>query len=253
MRLMPEPDELLRELAVLATGLLGAVTPAGLDEAAHAVTAIAQHYFGAAACSVAQLDEETDELVYVAASGAGADAVVGVRLPVGRGIGGWVAQSGQPIAVSDVARDARFARDIAESTSYVPSAMLVVPIESDERLLGVFSILDRDDTRAGAARDLDLAAMFAAQAAVALQAAATFAGAGQALLGALAVAAGDNTPLADALDAAATARDDELAEFASVLAQFQRSTPQQRAFALRLLRDVLTFVNRTGGSSSPSR
>ncbi|HLY33719.1 MAG TPA: GAF domain-containing protein, partial [Jatrophihabitantaceae bacterium] len=141
-----------------------------------------------------------------------------------------------------------------ESTSYVPAAMLAVPIEANDQLIGVLSVLDRDEARQGAGRDLEMAAAFAAQAAVALQASATFTGAGRVLLAALASAAGSNSSLADALEAASSATDDELAQFAAVLAQFQRSTPQQRAFALQLLRDVLAFVNRTGGgTSSPSR
>jgi GAF domain-containing protein len=182
--------------------------------------------------------------------------VVGIRLPVGRGIAGWVAQSGQPIAVSDLSRDTRFARDVAESTSYVPTAILAVPIETDDELIGVLSVLDRDDTRPGAARDLDAATLFAAQAATAMQASTAFADAGRVLLRALASAAGSNSGLADALAAAPSARagDAELAEFAAVLAEFRQGNAEQRAFALRLVRDVLAFVNRSGGGrSSPSR
>src|SRR5690348_15032043 len=191
----------LRELATLAAELADTVTPSAVKDGPRAITAVAQQFFAAAACSIAELDDEADELVYIAASGAGADAVVGIRLPIGRGIAGWVAQSGQPIAVSDLSRDTRFARDVAESTSYVPQALLAVPIETEDRLLGVLSVLDRDDTRPGAARDLDAATLFAAQAAVAMQASAAFADAGRVLLTALADAAGSNSGLADALAA----------------------------------------------------
>jgi GAF domain-containing protein len=254
---MSEPGaaETLRELASLASQLAGTVAPPALKDGPRAITAVAQTFFGAAACSIAEFDEDAEELVYVAASGAGADAIVGVRLPIGRGIAGWVAQSGQPMAVSDLARDTRFARDVAESTSYVPTAILAVPIETDDRLLGVLSVLDRDDTRPGAARDLDAATLFAAQAAVAMQASAAFADAGRVLLTALAGAAGENSGLAEALSAVpgGTADDAQLAEFAAVLAEFRRCSQEQRAFGLRLMREVLAFVNRAGGGrSSPS-
>ncbi|MDT4915435.1 MAG: hypothetical protein QOI15_2073 [Pseudonocardiales bacterium] len=255
---MTEPGaaDALRELAALAGQLAETVAPPALKDAPRTITAVAQLYFGAAACSIAALDDEAEELVYIASSGAGADAVVGIRLPVGRGIAGWVAQSGQPIAVSDLSRDVRFARDVAESTSYVPTAILAVPIETDDELIGVLSVLDRDDARPGAARDLDVATMFAAQAATAMQASTAFTDAGRVLLTALAAAAGNNTGLAEALAAAPRTgeSDAELAEFAAVLAEFRRSNPEQRAFALRLLRDVLAFVHRPGGGrSSPSR
>lgn len=125
----------------------------------------AREAFGAAACSLATLDEDTGDLTYVAASGAGADRIVGVRLPVTRGIAGWVAVSGQPLAVSDLAGDRRFARDVAEATAYVPDALLVVPIPGPDAVLGVLSILDRNTARPGAERDLERAAGFAARAA----------------------------------------------------------------------------------------
>ena len=101
--------------------------------------------FGAAACSVALVDDEGEQLRYVAADGAGADEIVGVSLPVGRGIAGWAAMSGQPIAVRDVATDARFARDIAESTNYVPEVILAAPlVSSGGEVVGVVSVLDPD-------------------------------------------------------------------------------------------------------------
>jgi GAF domain-containing protein len=248
-------SELLRELATLANGLASTAAPAGLQQAPQAVTAVAQRFFGAAACSIAELDDEADELVYVAASGAGADAIIDVRLPIGRGVAGWVAQSGQPIAISDLSRDVRFARDVAESTSYVPTALLAVPIEAGDRLLGVLSVLDRDEARPGAAQDLESATLFAVQAAGALQARAAFADAGRLLLGALADAAASGSPLAAALSAhrASPADDPDLAAFAAALAGFQRCGPAERTFALQLVRDVLAFVNRGGGRSSASR
>ena len=128
----------------------------------------AHEAFGAAACSIAVLDEDEGELVYRAASGTGAEAILGVRLPLTRGIAGWVAMSGQPLAVSDLATDNRFAHDVAESTAYVPRTLLATPIMGPEGVLGVLSILDRDDARAEADRDLHLAASFAARAAATL-------------------------------------------------------------------------------------
>jgi signal transduction protein with GAF and PtsI domain len=106
-------------------------------------TAAIRMLFGAAACSVALVDQVGDHLVYTAASGEGSDAIVGVVLPVGRGIAGWSAMSGQPIAIADVRDDPRFARDVAEATSYVPSSLMAAPLfRPDGEVLGVLSVLD---------------------------------------------------------------------------------------------------------------
>jgi signal transduction protein with GAF and PtsI domain len=113
--------------------------------------------FGAAACSCALATEDGTELEFVAADGAGAEAIVGVRLPVSRGIAGFVAIAGQPIAIADVAADQRFARDVAESTEYVPSAILAAPLFDEAgETIGVLEVLDPvrpdGDSRLGAQR-----------------------------------------------------------------------------------------------------
>jgi GAF domain-containing protein len=106
------------------------------------LAALGRALFGAAACSVALLDADETHLTYVAASGAGGDRIVGQRLPVSRGIAGWVVSSGQPIGVDDVRRDPRFDSAVAESTGYVPRSILAVPIEGDGDTVGVIQVLD---------------------------------------------------------------------------------------------------------------
>lgn len=99
--------------------------------------------FGAAACSCALVDDDGTRLVYVAADGQGSRDIVGVSLPVGRGIAGWAAMSGQPIALRDVRADPRFARDVAEATRYVPTSMMAAPMfDAVGETLGVISVLD---------------------------------------------------------------------------------------------------------------
>ena len=127
------PDELLLQLGELATSLGPAVRPAGSDELLRSLTETARQLFGAAACSLALLSEDESELVYTVAAGQGADDVTGMRIPVSQGIAGWVVQSGQPIAVSDVASDPRFAKEQAEQTGYIPQAILAVPVETPAR------------------------------------------------------------------------------------------------------------------------
>jgi signal transduction protein with GAF and PtsI domain len=118
-------------------------TPVGtLVELLRSLTALAMALFDAAACSVALLDADETHLTFVAASGAGAGQIVGLRLPVNRGIAGWVVSAGQPIGIEDVRSDARFELDVAMSTGYVPTSILAVPIEGAGDTLGVIQLLD---------------------------------------------------------------------------------------------------------------
>jgi GAF domain-containing protein len=240
------PDELLRELGDLATALGPAVRPAGTDELLRSLTETARRLFGAAACSLALLSEDESELVYTVAAGEGADDVTGMRIPASQGIAGWVVQSGQPIAVSDVTSDPRFARDTAERTGYVPRAILAVPVETPQRMLGVISLLDRDARRPGAEQDMALLSLFADQAALALASVEAFGELGRVLLGALASATAGQE-LAAALRQAATdlpGADADLAALAATFAALARRGDAERQLALAVLADVGRYVER---------
>ncbi|MFF9685779.1 GAF domain-containing protein [Streptomyces sp. NPDC014623] len=147
--------------------------PAPGDAARHellqSVVDVARAIFGAAASSVCLLDEEADELVFQAVSGEGEEFLVGRRFPAGRGIAGWVATSGEPVVVDDLSRNSSFDRSLAESTEYVPDALMAAPLISDARVLGVLEVLDPSPQARSGVRELDLLAMFARQAAAALR------------------------------------------------------------------------------------
>jgi predicted Ser/Thr protein kinase len=117
--------------------------------------------FEAAAASLAVVERATGELVYRAAWGAGAEEVVGVRLPQGSGISGAVVAEREGIAVPNCREDPRFAVRIAEGTGYVPYTMLVVPLVRDGEAIGALSVLDRRDGRPYGAADLERAQLFA--------------------------------------------------------------------------------------------
>jgi hypothetical protein len=66
--------------------------------------------------------------------------------------------------VSDLASDPRHAADVAASTAFIPSTLLVVPVVGDDGVLAVLSVLDRDTSRPTAQRDLELGASYASRA-----------------------------------------------------------------------------------------
>ena len=242
------PDELLRDLGELATSLGPAIRPAGADDLLRALTETARQLFGAVACSLALLSEDESELLYTVAAGEGASDVTGMRIPATQGIAGWVVQSGQPIAITDVAGDPRFAREQAERTGYVPRAILAVPVETPQRLLGVITLLDRDSRRPGAEQDMALLSLFADQAALALASMEQFSVLGRVLLSALADAAASPSAggdLADALRGAAArlpGADADLAALAATFAALARRGAAERRLALAVLREVGAYA-----------
>lgn len=229
------------DLAALAANLGPLVAPASFAELLNSITEVARRLFDAAACSIALIDEEEEELVFYVTAGAGADEVLGVRVPLGQGIAGYVASTGQAIAIEDVSNDPRFARDVAESTGYVPRSILATPLDTGEGTIGVIEVLDRDASGAG---DLELLSVFAHQAALAIEGSKVFADLGRVLFQAAARTT-DDKDLHDALvDIAASAPgpDADLADLAACFAALSELGERERHAATRLLRDFTDYA-----------
>lgn len=126
--------------------------------------------FQAEAASIALYDAATDRLVFRIAAGEQGQGVVGLSVPPSQGLVGYVYTTGQALALSDVARDKRFGRAFAESTSYVPRSIVAVPLVDEHGTIGVLEVLDKRDELAFNLRDIELASVFARQAAVAISA-----------------------------------------------------------------------------------
>ena len=126
--------------------------------------------FDAEAASIALYDSATDRLVFRVAAGEQGQGVVGLSVPPTQGLVGYVYQTGQAIALSDVEKDSRFGRAFAQSTGYVPRSIVAVPLLDDGGTIGVLEVLDKRASAAFSLRDVELASVFARQAAVAIRA-----------------------------------------------------------------------------------
>ena len=221
-----------------------AVRPATLEtELGRAVASVRQLY-EAAACSVALLDAGGSQLRFRAADGAGAEAIVGVTLPLGRGVAGWVAMTAQAIAVTDVQRDPRFAQDVAEATSYVPQSLIAVPLVDDVgSVSGVLEVLDPRHEEVHTGRDLDVLALIGTQLATVVRLCRMYDAFGETLVRALADGP-DEASFVVALEALARERpaDDGLTVLADTFRELAQSGPDAATLAQRVLAEVLVFV-----------
>jgi GAF domain-containing protein len=154
------------------TDLNAAVAAAALGSAERfrallrSVGEVARAIFAAKASSILLLDEEANELVFEAVVGEGEESLLGRRFPAGTGIAGWVLATRTPLVIEDVARDPRFAKNVAEDTGYVPQGLMAVPLLHDEQAVGVLEVLDRQARFT--LQEMELLGLFASQAAIAL-------------------------------------------------------------------------------------
>jgi GAF domain-containing protein len=100
---------------------------------------------GVAGCSVALVDEEKEELIFTSVVGGAAEGVPGVRLALGQGIAGWVAQRGEPLLVHDAQSDPRFFGGVDAETGFVTRSILCVPMRFKDKLIGVVEVVNKID------------------------------------------------------------------------------------------------------------
>jgi GAF domain-containing protein len=167
-------------LAIEATGR--AILPGSGDELLQTIVEAAARLFGAAASSIALVNEGQKELEFRVATGVGREEIVGMHIPLDQGIAGYVALSGQPMAISNVQQDPRFAQETAEKTGYVPRSILAMPLLSNDRVIGVIEVLDKINAPSFGMQDMELLGIFARQAAIAIHASQQYERLGEALL-----------------------------------------------------------------------
>ena len=166
-----EPAALIATLHAVALRVEAArrlVPPAGTAVLRSIVDATAL-LFGAEAASIALHDPATDRLEFMVAAGEQGESVVGLAIGTSEGVAGYVFSTGQPLALSDVAHDARFGRLTAERTGYVPRSLIALPLIDDEGILGVLEVLDKRGDAGFDLHDVELATVFARQATVAIR------------------------------------------------------------------------------------
>lgn len=94
------------------------------------------------AASIALTEPDKQELVFQMAAGVASEKMLGLRLKIGQGIGGWVAQTKQAVIVPDVHKDPRYYPAIDEITGYQTHAVLCAPIQFEGYLLGVIECVN---------------------------------------------------------------------------------------------------------------
>jgi signal transduction histidine kinase len=107
----------------------------------------------AEASSVMLIDEEQQALRWEVALGEGAGKLEPLAVPLGSGIAGRVAATGQAIRIEDAHNDPRWeGKPYDDATGFHTRSILCVPIRSRGRILGVVQVLN---CRGGAFSDVD--------------------------------------------------------------------------------------------------
>ena len=96
--------------------------------------------FDAERVSILTLEPQGQFLILKAWAGRYPEDIQGVKVPVGEGVSGWVAATGEPVLVPDMEKDVRFTGQAEDR--YRTRSFISVPLKSRGRLLGVMNVTD---------------------------------------------------------------------------------------------------------------
>jgi sigma-B regulation protein RsbU (phosphoserine phosphatase) len=102
---------------------------------------MATQHTGAERASLFLHDAEKGELWSLLAQGLEQKEI---RLPAGKGLAGWVAQSGETLNIEDAYADARFDKSVDQRSGFRTRNLLVMPVKDRSgRIVGVLQLLNK--------------------------------------------------------------------------------------------------------------
>jgi HD-GYP domain-containing protein (c-di-GMP phosphodiesterase class II) len=155
--------ETLIDTSMVFSGILD------IDDLLDTVMQKAEEVMEAEASSVFRIDDKRKDLYFVTARGEKGKEAKEIRVPMGRGIVGWVAEHGKPLLVPDVRKDRRWFRGVDEKTKWVTRSILAVPLIAKGKVIGVAEVLNKKGNRQFDKADQELFAALGNQIAIAVE------------------------------------------------------------------------------------
>ncbi|MFQ5610911.1 MAG: GAF domain-containing protein [Anaerolineae bacterium] len=152
-----------------------------LDLVLHRIMSMAVEILLAEAGSLFLVDESGQQLIFSVVLGPTGDQLVGATIPMGQGIVGTVAQSGEPLIINDVHADPRWNVSFDKATRFETHHILCVPMITQDKVIGVLEVINKRDGSGFNQEECNILTSFAVQAAIAIDNARRFTSTDQAL------------------------------------------------------------------------
>jgi PAS domain S-box-containing protein len=162
-------EEHLKQLTSLINETTNLNTTMKLDILLHKIMDSATRIMKARASSLMLINEETQELTFEVIMGEKKKELNEIRIKIGEGIAGWVAEKGKPLLIEDVSEDERFSKKIDEVTGFETKSIICVPLKVQNKILGIVEVLNKNNGNSFNQEDMEIFTNFANLAAVSIQ------------------------------------------------------------------------------------
>lgn len=132
------------------------------------VIILARDMLQAEVASVQLVDHENNQLIFEFSTDLFLEQKEAIRVPIGHGIAGYVAEKGESLNIKDVNQDPRHYENVDKKTGFETRSMICVPLKIEEKIIGTAQVLNKVGADYFSSLDLDLMEGFAAQAAFAI-------------------------------------------------------------------------------------
>lgn len=122
----------------------------------------------AEASSLMLIDRKTNELFFNIISGEKERDLKEIRIPMGVGIAGRVAETCKPLVVNDAQNDERVYKQADEKINFVTNNLIATPLMVRNRIIGVIEVINSIGRTEFTEKDLELFNTFSEQAALAI-------------------------------------------------------------------------------------
>lgn len=131
------------ELSVVAAMSRSITASAAPRDALPRLMMTIRDLFGVEAGTLYRFDRAAGELIFEVVLGPHQEKLYQQRLPIDRGLAGWVIRNGEPLLIPDVRRDPRFEGQFDNKSGFQTRSVLCVPLIVKGEVRGVVQLINK--------------------------------------------------------------------------------------------------------------
>ncbi|MCS7185158.1 MAG: GAF domain-containing protein, partial [bacterium] len=118
--------------------------------------------------SILLYSEEMDSLYFAVVTGEKKEILKDLYIPKGKGIAGYVFETGESVLIEDVSTDTRWSSLVDDKTGFKTQSIIAVPLKVNDRIIGVVEGINKKTGGRFTKKDLRMLMTFSNSAAIAI-------------------------------------------------------------------------------------